>query len=45
MLASLAIEDWNRSVVIGDYNLQYYEDKNMAYIYNMVLIPTILKQV
>ena len=45
ILAALALEGWKRLVVIGDYNLQFYEDENMACVYNMVATPTLLQWV
>ena len=45
MLAALALENWNRSVVIGDYNLQNSDDKNLACMYYMVTTLALLKQV
>ena len=45
MLAALALEVWSRSVVIGDYNLKFNEDENVACVYSMVATLELLKQV
>ena len=45
ILASLALEDWKRSEIVGDYDLQYYEDSNQAMVYNLVSTPILIQQV
>ena len=32
-------------MVISDYNLKYYEDENVACVYNVIATPTLLKHV
>ncbi|XP_024021742.1 uncharacterized protein LOC112091712 [Morus notabilis] len=43
ILASLALEDWKQSAIVGDYDLQYYEDSNKAMVYNLVSTPTLIQ--
>ena len=43
VLASLALEDWRRSVTVADYSLQYYENDNVALVYNVTAIPSLLQ--
>ena len=45
ILACLAFEDWSRSRTIMDYDLQYYEDYNKAFVYNLVATPSLLEWV
>ncbi|KAL5560674.1 hypothetical protein UlMin_036885 [Ulmus minor] len=45
ILACLAFEDWSRSRTIVDYNLQYYEDCNKAFVYNLVATLSLLERV
>ena len=35
ILANLALKAWNRATTVEHYNLQYYEDENVALIYNV----------
>ena len=35
VLASLALEGWKRASTVESYNLQYYEDENVALVYNV----------
>ncbi|KAL5540955.1 hypothetical protein UlMin_044247 [Ulmus minor] len=44
ILACLAFEDWSRSSTIVNYNLQYYEDCNKAFVYNLVATPSLLER-
>ncbi|XP_024028602.1 uncharacterized protein LOC112093762 [Morus notabilis] len=44
-LASLALEDWKRTEVVSEYNLQFYEDYNQAMVYNLGSTPDIVQQV
>ncbi|XP_060974115.1 uncharacterized protein LOC133039277 [Cannabis sativa] len=44
-LACLALEDWKRTITMGDYNLQYYEGEEVACISNLVATPVLLQQV
>ncbi|XP_024030590.1 uncharacterized protein LOC112094279 [Morus notabilis] len=43
--AYLALEDWKQSEIVGNYDLQYYEDSNQAMVYNLVSTPTLIQQV
>ena len=43
VLASLALEDWRRSVTVADYNLQYYESDNVALVYNVAATLSLLQ--
>ncbi|KAL5576960.1 hypothetical protein UlMin_018659 [Ulmus minor] len=45
ILACLAFEDWSRSRTIVDYDLQYYEDSNQDFVYNLVATPLLLERV
>ncbi|KAL5582686.1 hypothetical protein UlMin_015128 [Ulmus minor] len=45
ILACLPFEDWLRSRKILDYDLQYYEDFNKAFVYNLVATPSLLERV
>ncbi|KAL5550013.1 hypothetical protein UlMin_000189 [Ulmus minor] len=45
ILACLAFEDWSRSRTIVNYDLQYYEDCNKAFVYNLVATPSLLERV
>ena len=44
-LASLALEDWKKTEVVSEYNLQFYEDYNQAMVYNLVSTLDIVQQV
>ncbi|PON42269.1 Flotillin family [Parasponia andersonii] len=44
-LATLVFEDWKNSVVIDDYNLQYFENEDVAYLRNIVISPSLLQTV
>ncbi|PON67963.1 hypothetical protein PanWU01x14_099600, partial [Parasponia andersonii] len=44
-LAALVFEDWKNSVAIGDYNLQYFENEDVAYLSNIVISPSLLQTV
>ena len=35
ILASLALAGWKRTSTIEGFNLQYYEDENVALVYNV----------
>ena len=39
ILASLALEGWKRASTVEGYNLQYYEDDNVALVYNVIATP------
>lgn len=39
ILVNLALEDWKRSVGAEDYDLQYYKDGNIAFVYNITTTP------
>ena len=43
ILASLAMEDRKRSATVVGYNLQYYEGDNIALVYNVTTIPSLLQ--
>ena len=43
-IASLALEDWRR-VTIADFNLQYYEDNERAFLFNVIATPTLIQKV
>ena len=45
LMACLALDSWKNSVVIGDYNLEYYEDQYKACAYNVIAIPSTVLQV
>ncbi|KAL5578635.1 hypothetical protein UlMin_011077 [Ulmus minor] len=45
ILVCLAFEDWSRSRTIVNYDLQYYENCNKTFVYNLVAIPSLLEQV
>ena len=44
-LASLALEDWKRTEVVSEYDLQFYEDYNQPMVYNLVSTLDIVQQV
>ena len=44
-LASLALEDWKRTEVVSEYDLQYHEDYNQIVVYNLISAPTLMQQV
>ena len=41
VLASLALEGWKRASTIEGYDLQYYEDENVALVYNVTATPSL----
>ena len=43
VLASLALEEWKRASIIEGYNLQYYEDNDVALVYNVTATPSLLQ--
>ena len=43
ILASLALEDWNRAAIIENYDLQYYEYENIVLVYNVIATPSLLQ--
>ena len=43
ILASLALENWRRSVTVADYNLQYYESDDVALVYNITATLSLLQ--
>lgn len=43
ILASLILDDWKRMITVEDYNLQYYEDSNVALAYNVFATPSLLQ--
>ncbi|PON88972.1 hypothetical protein TorRG33x02_152010, partial [Trema orientale] len=45
VLATLVFKDWKNSVAIGDYNLQYFENKSVACLSNIVISPSLLQTV
>ena len=42
-LASLTLEDWKRTEVVSEYDLQFYEDYNQAMVYNLIPTPAIVQ--
>ena len=44
-LASLALEDWKRTEVVSEYDLQYHEDYNQVVVYNLISAPALVQQV
>ena len=42
VLASLDLEGWKRASTVEGYDLQYYEDKNVAIVYNIIATPSLL---
>ena len=45
VLAALALLDWKREMVIGDYDLKLFENHDSAVIYNLVDPPYLVQQV
>ncbi|KAL5773945.1 hypothetical protein ACOSP7_011502 [Xanthoceras sorbifolium] len=45
ILANLALEDWKRTMVIGDYDLCLQEDEVTTRVYNVVATPSVLQRV
>ena len=45
VVASLALEDWKRTVTIGDFDLQLCDDGYRAYVCNLVATPSLVQQV
>ena len=43
ILASLALEGRKRTTTVEDYDLQYYEDENVALVYNVTTTPSLLQ--
>ena len=43
ILASLALEDWMRSMCVAGYNLHYYEGDSVALVYNVTATPSLLQ--
>ena len=43
VLASLALEEWKRASIIEGYNLQYYEDNDVALVYNVTATPSLFQ--
>ena len=43
ILASLALEGWKRTATVESYDLQYYEDKNVALFYNFTTTSSLLQ--
>ena len=41
-LGILTLQDWKRPVVVEDHDLQYYEDGDIAFVYNVVAILSLL---
>ncbi|PON31298.1 hypothetical protein PanWU01x14_370950, partial [Parasponia andersonii] len=44
-LVTLVFEDWRNLVVIGDYNLQYFENEGVTCLSNIVISPSLLQTV
>ena len=42
ILASLDFEGWKRAATVEGYDLQYYEDENVALVYNVTATPSLL---
>ena len=45
LMACLALDFWKNSVAIGNYNLEYYEDQYGACAYNVIAVPSMVRQV
>ena len=45
LMACLVLDSWKNYVVIGDYNLEYFEDQYRACAYNMIVVPSTVLQV
>ena len=45
VLAVLVFENWKNSVMVGDYNLQYFENEGVAYLSNIVISPSLFQTV
>ena len=45
VLAALALLDWKREMVIGDYNLKLFESRDSTVIYNLVDPSYLVQQV
>ena len=43
ILASLALKGWKRATTIEGYDLQYYEDENVALVYNVTTTPRLIQ--
>ncbi|PON78979.1 hypothetical protein PanWU01x14_014800, partial [Parasponia andersonii] len=44
-LAALVFEDWRNLIAIGDYNLQYFENEEVACLSNIVISPSLLQTI
>ncbi|XP_062075853.1 uncharacterized protein LOC133779979 [Humulus lupulus] len=45
ILACLALEDWKRTITVGDSELEYYDGKDIACVSNVMVTPMLLQQV
>ena len=43
IFASLVLEDYNRAVTIKDYDLQYCENDDFAFVYNIISTLSLLQ--
>ena len=43
ILASLVLEGWKRATTVEGYDLQYYEDENVALVYNVTTTPRLIQ--
>ena len=43
VLTSLALEGWKRASIVEGYNLQYYEDNDVALVYNVTATPSLFQ--
>ena len=43
LLACLVLEDWKRTIIVEDYDLQYYEADDVALAYNVTATPSLLQ--
>ena len=43
VVVSLALEDWKRTVTIGDFDLQLCDDGHRSNICNMVATPSLVQ--
>ncbi|XP_062118839.1 uncharacterized protein LOC133832520 [Humulus lupulus] len=44
-LACLTLEDWKRMITMSDYELEYYDGKEIVCVSNVVVTPVLLQQV